>query len=104
MFVCNDCIEISQLDPGRTHDGKKLPYKLQCPACGSWWQQSGRKTIMFRRNRDGAWTRVRWSWIHFDLFTPVECQQRRCQAHATHKTSGKRKWKCDRHAGVCVVA
>ncbi len=39
-------------------------------------------------------------------YVPLECGQRRCREHARHRvaTRGKRQFRCDRHAGVCIVA
>lgn len=106
MDVCETCIEISKRDPYRTWDGKKSAKTIQCEECGNIWAVSWTpRTISFRKNRAGEWIKCNWSW-GFRHYAPVECTQRRCSGHARHKVAsrGKRKYKCDHHAGVCIIA
>ncbi len=86
--VCESCIEISK----RTFAGLKFwrgkrEWKVQCEDCGGWWE-------------------IQWRIGASTQYAPMECTQRRCTEQAKHKVAarGKRKYRCDRHAGVCIVA
>ena len=40
MDVCDSCIEISKLQPAHPKDGKKAAGRVQCFACGAWWEST----------------------------------------------------------------
>lgn len=109
IYVCHECIKISceTIDIFKRPLGKKKsPEKKQCPACGLWWYKKGIKTIKF------VWNKFKEEWYRFNyffgeqIFSPLECTQRQCKEQARHKikSKGKRKYKCDKHAGVCIIA
>ena len=110
MKVCDKCIEISLIDLRSSLDkmrrGLRTPDRtIKCPKCGLWWEQRHVSTIQFSFNkRINKWKRTN-IWFGEPIYIPMKCTQRRCMAQARHKvkTKGKRKYKCDRHAGVCII-
>ena len=106
MDICDTCIDISKrnarMDKGARYS-KQLERRVQCSECGSWWEW------VYINTRRYYWSNKKWMTVSFGWgargYVPMGCTQRRCMAHARHKvaTKGKRKWKCDRHAGVCII-
>jgi ssDNA-binding Zn-finger/Zn-ribbon topoisomerase 1 len=102
--VCDSCIEISKMELEHWwRKSERREWKIQCPECGAWWEMTFVKRTRFTKGSDG--------WHHYfglgiPIYVPIECKQRRCKDQAKHKVSnkGKRKWKCDKHAGVCIIA
>jgi hypothetical protein len=86
--ICETCIEISCIDLTYELGDPRPAWIKQCSDCGLWWEHR------FSR------------YLGWGIYAPIECQQRRCLEHARHKVKarGKRKYKCDRHAGVCIIA
>lgn len=101
--VCDSCIEISTRPIRNTKEKPKLDVAIQCDDCGMWWELRYVKTIQYHLF-EGKWRQLQWDWVA-RAYVPVTCQQRKCQEQARHRfSSGKRKWKCDYHAGVCIIA
>ena len=106
--ICDTCIKISLIDLRYSYySGLKRPeYIKQCPDCNFFWQQKRIQTIRFYwYKRIEQWKRSNIWWGE-TIYSPMECTQRRCLVQARHKvkTKGKRKYKCDKHAGVCIIA
>ncbi|MCK5019232.1 MAG: hypothetical protein KAS32_19385 [Candidatus Peribacteraceae bacterium] len=112
--VCDNCIVISCMDMGYYQQHKKNRHRrIQCQECGAWWELASVKTIKYvwykkskyNPNIEPGWHRITWFYFH-EVYVPMECSQRRCVDQAHHKVakSGKRKYKCNKHAGVCIIA
>lgn len=104
MDICEECIKIGECK--FSFSGKRI-WKKKCESCGAWWEVKQIKTLKYH------WDPCRQKYFNCDFlsrlgrFRPIQCEQKKCTEHARHKikTNKKKKYmyKCDKHAGVCII-
>ena len=80
-----------------------LPERVQCSECGCLWEFSRLRTLRFFKLGGKPFWQSPFEGPLF--YVPITCSQHKCSNQATFRLPHtKRKYKCNLHAGVCIIA